>query len=442
MLAYIFALFILLFSPLPHAQGAVNSSGGQITPVSISIDRPLENWYFFYSTSGPSTSTLLPNGTNFSTPVSLGLTSGFYFISDSASPFTSSLSPANLSEFDLHFNLSGRESAYYLFNDTSAFNISAGISTPGGDLLLPTLYIAGALDEHAFRVGLAQAGANFIFVIPYSASVGKDGKYYNYQFFLPYSTGANFYVFSIVPPSNTTATVSNVGGAPSLSSLNYNWVYDGSMLTINTEPGTSISLSDSLGKSYNAKSDESGVARFEVLPGRYMIRLQKSGYSEVLDSIYLSAPNILQNKTEEKQPPPTVSITRSPEGVTVCLESDCYFQEVSQEDLTRLLSDISCNGSICTLLNITPTAFVQKHQLKRVISAGPQAASTPLASFNISALFGSLGRGLSERFGFASQNSSFANIAALSIVFGTIAISAYLVSKGMFSKPKPGSGYG
>ncbi len=439
----ILLLGLLLLASPSWAQEA-NASGGYITPVGLSFNQSLSQWYFFYSASGSANTTLAFSeaGGSFH-PIALPDTNGFYLISDSSSPFTSSLAAANLAAFDSHFNLSDPESSSRLFNDTSTFSLTAGASTPGGELSLPTLYIPGASDEHAFRVGLAQAGSNFVFVVPRASAAGRDNSTYDFQFFLPYSYagGVTFYVFSIVAAA---PAVTGTTSTP-MQSLNYHWAYDGATFTISTERDTSVSLSDQLGKSYNAQSGSSGSATLDVPPGRYSLLLQKSGYYDALDSIYLpAAPPPVQNQTPALPPVPQVSVTRSPEGLTVCLEDNCYFQAVSEADSARLLADLSCNGSLCTLVNISPASFVQKHQLRRVLSPSPAAGARAPATLNFTALVDSLGRGLSDRFGAPSGGAPSSGMMALTLV-GLVGLAAavFFISKAWIFRPRsPGGGYG
>ncbi|VVB57679.1 Uncharacterised protein [uncultured archaeon] len=436
-------VFTLLIGSLAYAQAG--AGGGNITSANLDLNQPLSQWYFFYSaTNGSADNTIsVPGGSDLGASgkfqaVSLPGTSGFYLISDSENPFSDTMAAANLTAFDQHFNLSSRESAALVFNDTSQFSLQAGTSTPGATLNLPTLYIPGKNDTHAFRVGIGQAGSNFIFVVPSQTAVGMDNQSYDFQFFLPYyfNETYTFHVFSITPPSSAAI-------GPILKPLNYRWSYNGSRLQVQTEAYASMSMVDLLGKAYNSGADGSGLAQMDIAPGRYTLHLSKSGFSDLTDTLYLPAP-IPMPETENEttgltgQKPPQVSVTRSLDGVTVCVDQDCYFQAVAEADSARLLTELSCSGSLCQLINISPYSYIQKHQMVRLAASPSRSGPAQADSVNVSGLLDSLGRGLSNRFGGTADTSSGGTI--IYIVGGALVLggAAFLLTKAWPFRPKEG----
>ncbi|VVC01433.1 Uncharacterised protein [uncultured archaeon] len=444
-------LAVAVLAAAVFADGGVDAAGGQITPVNLSFEQPLSQWYFFYSASNASanatisiTDSRYAAGSNFR-QIALPSTSGYYLISDASDPFGASLAAANLSGFDAHFNLSQTESATRLFNETSSFSSDAGVNTPALSLSLPTLYIPGANDTHAFRVGVAQAGQNFIFVVPQASAVGMDGQAYDYQFFLPYSNdSATFYVFSIVRQAAPSA---DTGGTPVVSpSIDYQWAYDGTRLQITTLTDVSISMIDVIGKTYNANSGSAAKAELEILPGRYNVRMSKSGYRDLSDTIYLPESALKkEEKPPEKAPEKLTKVTveRSQEGITVCVGDACYFQGAAEVDSTRLLSDLTCTGALCELVNISPSAFIARHQLKRIGQAGVSGANRPDA-LNIAAQIDALGRDLSARLG-GRPNTAASPLELAAIAIGLLASGAavYWGSKYLTGrKARSRGGYG
>ena len=438
------------------AESGVDSNGGTITPVTLDFGQPLAQWYFFYSSSEASSNSTISfadtgygSGSNFMA-IALPPTSEYYLISDSPDPFSAPMQAADLNAFDAYFNLLPAESASKLFNDTSAFSVSAGVSTPGIQLDLPTLYVSGRDQAKAFRVGLAQADTHFIFVIPQTSEIGMDGRSYAYQFFLPYTNNQSmtFYAFSIVPPA-AQAAPSEVKTKVT-PSIGYRWTYDGETLQIFTDPQVSISLNDVMGMTYNANSGERGEADLTVLPGKYTVQLSESGYKETTDTIYLPEPLVPIEKPKEEIPtnkelPGNVTVTRSPEGIKMCVGGECYFQTMTnaESDTTSMLSDLTCTGSLCELVDIAPSAFIVKHQLRRMSSSGVQTGPSSQAAFNIESVMNNLGRQLSTSLGSRSTAPSSVDTTAAIISILAVGLTVYWAS-GYWSRQrtKPRGGYG
>ncbi len=408
-------LLVLLVIPLAFAADSTNATGGYITPVNLTISQQLSYWYFFYGTSTGGTSTLVFNNTNStylsnSTPVYFSATHNLYFISDSPLPFSGPFVVPTLSEIDAHFNLPEVESVSKVFNDTSSFALENTTGDSAGTLALPTLYIPGANSAQAFREGIVKAGTSFLFVIPASSAVGLDGLSYDYQFFLPYSYNGSqtFYAFSVVPPANNTTTPAvtpaEPAGGAQLQPLNYNWNYNDGQLSFSTEPAATIVLISELGQTYTFRADQAGQVLALLAPGRYTMQISKLGYISMTDNLYIpSTVTPLPPQVPPVQPPSTlVSITPTPDGNLICFGNDCYLQAGDEE--LQALTELSCTGSICRLVGINQTIFVQKHGLKPYFSGSRTGnGGGPL---NFSRMMEVLGQGLSQQFGPSGQGGS------------------------------------
>lgn len=436
-------------SPL-FSQGSTLAGGGNITPATLGFDQPLSRWFFFFSSSNSTANSTISftesgvGGEGHFIAIAFPSTSGYYLLSDSSNPFSEALQPANLSAFDAHFNLSSTESASRLFNDTSNFNATAGTSTPLINLNLPTLYLSGLQDTRAFRIGLAQAGSHFVFVVPQTSQTGMDGNNYSFQFFLPYSFNQSmtFYVFSIVAPTPTPTP--DPGGGVIRHSIDYRWAYDGKTLVITTVSDASITLSDVMGKTYNANSGQPGEARLDVLPGHYTLRISKSGYQELTDVLYLPEPVVPVVPPVVPKEPANVTITRSPQGITMCMGGECYYQTSGNSDEALMLSDLNCQGTLCELVGITPASFITKHQMKHVQAASVQARpNPPAAALDIQSTMDALGHELSLRLGSQTAAPSPFSLVALVVSLLAVALCVYWAAgHWSWQRMKPRGGYG
>ncbi len=411
-------LLLLLVIPLAFAQGGVDAAGGQITGVNFSIDQPLDHWHFFYGNAGANATSLLnyTGNSNNSSLITLSSTHGLYFISDTPMPFGGTYRAPNLTEFDAHFGIPGIESSSLLFNDTSDFILSTTTGTAAGVLPLPTLYIPGTNDSHAFREGIMQSGSSFVFVVPISGALGADGQAYDYQFFLPFdfNSSQSFYTFAVVIPP---PPASGSGAQP----LNYDWNYADGSLNFNTHPGATITLTDELGRTYTFTADNAGQMIATLPPGEYTMQVTEPGFIGMTDTLYIPAGAQGNTPTEPGQPAPpaagTVTITSTPEGNVLCFGSDCYLQEAGSSESLQALSELSCTGSICRLVGANQTYFIQKHNLTRTTAAGARGAARTSPPLNFNNMLKSLGDGLTSQFGSTSSGGS-----SIFIAFALVAL--------------------
>ncbi len=334
-----------------------------------------------------------------------------------------------MSDLDSHFRLPGIESASTVFNDTSSFVLTTTAGAAAGTLDLPTLYIPGANSTQAFREGIVQAGSSFIFVIPRVPAVGLDNKSYDYQFFLPYYDSGGpqtFYTFSVVLPATATAA-----SGTSLQPLNYNWAYHDGQLDLSTEPAATLVLVSELGKSYTFRADQAGQILALLAPGRYTMQISKIGFISMTDNLYIPAATTpLPPQPQEKPAPPqvpTVTVTPTPDGNLICFGADCYLQEAGGEGSLQALTELSCTGSICRLVGVNQTLFVQKHGLKPYLSS-PRANTGAGGPLNFTRMLGDLGRGLTQQFGPAQTGNS--GIPVLFAIAALIGGAAFLYFRG------------
>jgi len=244
-LLFLFAASLLLLGAacLSADAGAVNASGGSITPANLSFVANSDRWLFFYGNHTQA------NTTSFSVPSSalndssdstryIPLISPVYqqyLISESSSDPVTLYSLPNLTAFDQSHGLSGINSVGVVFNSTSNFSLYTRDGVLAGILELPTVYLPGLYPNGtsnpvAFREGLVKASSDYLFVVPISPAIGFDGRAFDYQLVLPYSlsSGNRFYAFAISPPLATS-------GGIGLPTVDYQWSFDGQTLYLTSE---------------------------------------------------------------------------------------------------------------------------------------------------------------------------------------------------------------
>ena len=406
---------VLLFASAVRADplaGAINATGGSITPANISFVANSDRWLFFYGNSTPT------NSSSFSIPSSalndssdsmryitlLTPTYQQYLISERSSDPITVYSLPNLTAFDQSHDLSGINSVSVVFNTTSNFSLFTRDGDPAGSFSIPTVYLPGYYSNgtqnlQAFREGLVQAGSDFIFVIPIARGPGFDGRAFDYQFVLPYSisSGNRFYPFAILPP------VAYSGGT-SLPTVNYQWSFDGQALVITTAPGATVVLHDELGKAYNVVADSNGIARVILPPGsKYSLRLSSSGLQDATTSLYIPVPT--QAEPAPLKPPPVsatgsstpeVRTMRTPQGLVVCIGDECYLREASESESQALLSELSCNGDVCQFTG-NFSDLVSKYKLQRRADLSIPRSASASSSFDVAAALAGVGPAFSAQ---------------------------------------------
>ncbi|MFN3909735.1 MAG: hypothetical protein ACK4J0_00690 [Candidatus Anstonellaceae archaeon] len=416
-------IFSIFFFTLTLAD-SITSSGGNITPVNLSILQTTDRWQVFYGKTNLSNINNLSTSYNLpSLNIDLPSTSSYYLISDSSS-LDGDYSVPSLDEVDSYFNLSGYSSSNYIFNNESNFSLYVGSTLT--TFSLPTLYLAGKNEDnstnpYAFRSGIIKKGSAFVFVIPISNSKGLDGQSYNFMFALPTKLeGITYYIFTNMISETSTAQQPS----SSLSTLSLSWVYDGKILTISSLPEVNILLYDELGGLYSGTTNNNGILSFSLPAGfKYYLTAKKVGYKQLDLIFYIPKPTIIENISKEEpesqkilQPqeqigeeelkisgPQTIFIQGSggDGGISICFQvGDCYSTKFASREEIERLTEVNCISSFCTLTGFSKSDFISKYQLKKTepIFFSPKTNQS-IVPFDYGLFFQNIGYELSKSLG-------------------------------------------
>lgn len=467
------ALFFLLLTSLCASQywvnstGAVNATGGYITPINFFINQTSDRWFFFYGSSSAGylsnqtlalNSSYLNDSSDNTRLLSLGSTYQYYLISSVPNPFNDTFAVPDLSGLDTYYDLFGLSVSSMLFNDTADYHLPAfSHESQGATLTLPTTYLPGYYDNgssnpNAFYEGVTQVNSSYLFVVPVNPGHGFDNRTFDYQFVLPYSilSTNTFYIFSIVGPANS----SNPHNTNVPLQVPYRWSFSNPTLTIFTVSGASVILHDQLGKAYDAVAGNNGQAQFSLPLGWYSLYISASGYQSITDNLYLQAPFI---PTAPVNPNPNnnpfgstpkndnLNVYQTPQGLVLCEGSDCF---LSPGNLSLAsLTELSCTGSICRLTAGNITFFLQKYKFQKTGHVTVPNELAPPAPFpSITEMLSQFGPALSAELGGVDATANKPLFIALLLCVSSVALGLTLLYRPAVPNgpggPKRRGGYG
>jgi hypothetical protein len=424
-LFFVFFIFLFFLFIVFGQNNSVESFGGQILNVNLTFLNPSSQWQLIYGNSSlmANNSYFVLSNDSFFQEILLPSQSSYYLVTDQEFIPSGDYSIPTTEECDNYFSLSGSSSCSYIFDSVSNFSIF--VNNTAKNFSLPTLFLNGYYENgsiypNAFRAGIIKKSDKILFVVPILRALAFDNKTYDFMFAVPKTISHNqYYVFGIHEPTPTPSDSVGVSGSQKLEQLSLSWEYDGKILKIFSEPQVTILIRDELGQSFSAITSFDGTALLNLKPGlKYYLTAQKTGYRQIDVILYIPAPIILENntnqsnevilpkeeKTQEEQlfePPSFVSIINPSFGSggtsLICFGEECY-QANDDVVLKQSLNDLKCFGDFCTLIGLTKKDFVEKYQLKKVQKQIyiPEKENQII---NFSSLFSNVGFKLSESLG-------------------------------------------